>query len=387
MDLLALADRAERYGIGLMSGSSCDGVDAALVRIKGTGAEILVKLLAFETSAYPEAFRMRLLAAHHSVHEACTLNFQLGEYLADAAAAMMSYALENHIEVDFIASHGHTIAHVPPKPGSTECGTFQIGESSVIAERTHTLVVSDFRPRDMAVGGQGAPLVPIADWLLFHRPDRVVGCLNIGGIANITVVSPELDDVFAFDTGPGNMIIDGAIRLLSHGELAMDQDGAAAAKGEVIPELLEYLLAHPYYERTPPKSTGREDFGTETFLRDAIAARRKKHPMEDFMATVTAAVARTILDACERFVFPKHTLARLIVSGGGAYNKTLLRLLQEGLPSTAVRTSDDYGMRSDAREALAFAILGNEAICGTPSNVPSATGASRPVILGKFTPP
>jgi len=369
-----------------MSGSSCDGVDAALVRLAGTGDELRFKLLAFKTIPYPEGFRTRLLAPRKTAQELCDLNFRLGNLLAEAAADMLERAKEINVSVDFVASHGHTVAHHPPRAEGDLIGTLQIGEAAVIAEKTHLPVISDFRVRDMAAGGQGAPLVPYVDWLLFHRADRTVACLNIGGIANITVVPPRLEDVLAFDTGPGNMIIDGAVGFLSRGELTMDENGTLASRGVVIQEFLDYLLSHPYFDRMPPKSTGREDFGMETYLRDALAARRDAHSMEDLITTVTTAVAQSIIKAHNRFIAPQYKIARLIISGGGAHNATLVNMLREGLPDTVVRLSDEYKLPVDAKEAVAFAILGNETLCGTPANVPGATGASKPVVLGKITP-
>ena len=384
MNLDAIRRKTTRFAIGLMSGSSCDGVDAALVRIKGTGKGLHMKLIRFETFPYSVNFQARLLAPRMDSQEICTLNFELGERLAEAAQAMLKIAAEELCEVDFVSSHGHTVAHVPPR-GAEKIGTLQIGEPAIIAERTGLPVVSDFRPRDMAAGGQGAPLVPYADWVLFERDDRTVACLNIGGIANITVVTPSFEEVLAFDTGPGNMAIDGAVRLLTRGAQQMDKDGAAAARGDVIDEFLEFLLDHPYFSRVPPKSTGREEFGAEVYLRDALAA-RKDHPFDDHIATVTTAVAYSIIRAYNRFVHPQYDVSRLIVSGGGAMNQTLIRYLKQGLPNIKVRTSDEYGIPHHAREAIAFAILGNETICGTPANVPHATGARHSVILGKITP-
>ncbi len=384
MSLSAVRRKVSRFAIGIMSGTSCDGIDVALVRIKGTGPQMLIKLVDFKTVPYPPAMRLRLLAPRIDAHELCALNFEVGERMAEAAKSLLVSAREQMCEVDFIASSGHTIAHMPPRNGDP-VGTLQVGESSVIAERCGLPVVSDFRTRDIAAGGQGAPLVPYADWIMFHRDDRTSICLNIGGIANVTVVPPKLEDVIAFDTGPGNMAIDGAMRLLTSGEQQMDTDGAAAAQGVVIDEFLDYLLDHPYFGQTPPKSTGREEFGPEVYLRDAVLSRRD-HSFEDLMATVTAAVAYSIVRAINRFVRPQFDVARLIVSGGGAHNHTLIERIRQGLPEIKVRASDEYGIPADSREAIAFAVLGNEAICGTPANVPSATGARHRVRLGKITP-
>jgi len=385
MNLENLREKDARFVIGLMSGTSSDGVDAALVRIKGTGDRLAIRLIKHRNYPYTAQFRTRLLAEHFDAKALCLLNFELGERLADAAQDMAGYAKDKGIEVDFVASHGHTFGHFPP-PQNTHIGTLQLGEPAIIAERLRLLVVSDFRSRDMAAGGQGAPLVPYADWHLFRRTDKIKLCLNIGGIANFTVVTPKLEDVLAFDTGPGNMIIDGTVRLLSKGTREMDKDGHAAARGLVIDEFLDYLLSHDFFDKVPPKSTGRETFGMDPYLRDALISRRE-HSYEDLVATVTTAVAQSIITAYERFVKPEYEVQHLIVGGGGVSNKRLIRLLQKGLPDLQIFTSDQYGIPHAAREALAFAILGNEAVCGTPANIPQATGARHPVVLGKFTPP
>ena len=237
----------------------------------------------------------------------------------------------------------------------------------------------------MAAGGQGAPLVPYADWLLFRREDATVVTLNIGGIANFTVVPPRLEEVFAFDTGPGNMVIDGAMALLSGGAETIDRDGAAAAAGQAIPTLHERLLAHPYFEREPPKTTGREEFGGEVYLRETLGP-YMEGPREDVMATVTHAVAQSIADAYRRFIEPRGSVVEIIASGGGVHNRALMEALRTLLPDVPIRGTDAYGIAPDAREAVAFAILGNETLCGSPSNVPQATGARRAVVLGTITP-
>lgn len=385
MNLSEIRKKVTRFGIGIMSGTSCDGVDVSLVRIKGSGPDMAVKPVAFRSFGYDPELRTRLLAPRMDARELCALNFEVGRCMADAAAEMLAIANQEPCEVDFIATSGHTIAHLPPR-NSDQIGTLQIGEPAVIAERCKLPIVSDFRQRDMAAGGQGAPLIPYADWVLFRRKDRTTALLNIGGIANITVVPPRTNDLIAFDTGPGNMAIDGAIRLLSSGEKQFDNNGEMAKQGVVIDEFLDYLLGHPYFNEVPPKSTGREDFGPEVYLRDALASRRDQSQY-DLMATVTTAVAYSIVRAYNRFVKPQFEVTRFVISGGGAHNETLLKGIKSGLPGVTVRLSDSYGIPVDAREAIAFAILGNETMCGATSNFPQATGASHAVILGRITPP
>jgi anhydro-N-acetylmuramic acid kinase len=384
-DLAALRKKPERFVLGLMTGTSGDGIDGAVVRIKGCGPGLAIKLITHKHLPFSPLLRTRLLDEHMTVKEVCRLNFEMGELLAEAAQETIAQARAVDVEVDFIASHGQTVAHMPP-PQNEHFGTLQIGEPAVIAERTGLLVVSDFRKRDMAAGGQGAPLVPYSDWMLWRRKkdQRVVLCLNLGGIANFTVVTPKLEDVTAFDTGPCNMIIDGAVRLLTAGAQQYDPDGEAASKGIVIDEFFEYLTQHPYYDKLPPKSTGREEFGEEIFLRDAIAARRE-HPTQDIIATVTAASAHTIVEAYERFIKPNYTIDHVVCGGGGMKNNALMRRIRQGFGDIPVYQCDQFGIPYNAREAIAFAILGNETVCGVPSNVPQATGAQRPVVLGNLT--
>jgi anhydro-N-acetylmuramic acid kinase len=385
MNLEEIQNKRVRYGIGLMSGTSCDGVDAALVRIKGTGPGLAMKLIAHQTFPYEPDLRNRLLAEHMSSKEVCLLNFELGDRMAEAVLTMVDIAQDEQVQVDYVSIHGHTIGHYPPGSGTDRIGTLQIGEAAVIAQRANIPVVSDFRVRDMAAGGQGAPLVPYADWLLFRREERTMVCLNIGGIANLTVVTPEFKDIVAFDTGPGNMVIDGTVRQLSRGMRMYDENGEAALRGNVIDEFLEYLLSDPYFAKDPPKSTGRERFGVDVYLRDALANRRD-HSYEDLVATVTQAVVQSISEAYKRYVASKYDVAHMIVGGGGAMNNAVMLGLRRALPDVKIFISDRVGISYDAREAIAFAILGNETLCGTPANVPQVTGASGRVVLGKITP-
>lgn len=386
MRLRAIRDKERRYAIGLMSGSSCDGIDAALVRFKSTGDQLRAKLVDHRTMRFPPTIRDRLLQRRISDDELAALDHILGQLLAEAANAVIQTAqtMDEPVEVDFIASHGHTVMHAPPRNGTERCGTLQIGNPSVLARLTQRPVAANFRPRDIAAGGQGAPLTAYADWALFKQKDEPVACLNIGGIANVTIATPRLEEVIAFDTGPGNMPIDGAIRHLTNGRLQYDKNGRRAARGKPIDSMLEKLLDHPFFDELPPKSTGHEEFGFDPYLADTIAANQEA-TADDVVATVTEAVATSIIEAHERFVLRKYPIKRMVVSGGGAHNRTLMKRIQEGLPDVNVYTSDGAGLPSDAREAIAFAVLGNELFCGTKSNVPSATGASKPVMLGSLT--
>jgi anhydro-N-acetylmuramic acid kinase len=366
-----------------MSGTSADGIDAALCRLSGTGETLRAELLAFRCYPFDPSFRRDLLALFTPdapVGEVCTMNVLLGRKFAEAALDLIREAGVG--EVDLIASHGQTICHLP------EAGaTLQIGEPAVIAELTGTLVAADFRPRDMAAGGQGAPLVPYADWVLFRDPEKTRAIQNLGGIANVTVLPAAggLDRLLAFDTGPGNMVIDGLASALSGNRLAYDHDGAWAAQGKMDEGLLSELTHHPFLSRRPPKSTGREEFGAP-FVTELLE-RGRGMAAEDLLATATAFTAESIAAAYRDFVLPAFPLDEVILGGGGSYNLTLRKMLEERLPGIAVRLHEDFGINGEAKEALAFAILGNETVLGRPANVPSATGARHSVVLGEIVLP
>ena len=375
-----------------MSGTSYDGIAAALAAIRGFGRATRFRLLAFDTFPFSAAVR-RVIAEVSSattgtVDRVCRANVLLGELFAEAAIAVANAAGVPLSRVALIGSHGQTIHHLP-KPtlvaGRRIAATLQIGEPCVIAERTGVTTVADFRPRDMAAGGQGAPLVPYVDYLLLRHPRRGRLALNIGGIANFTWLPPACrpDDVVAFDTGPGNMLLDALAGLLTRGRLAYDRDGAMAARGTVSPALLGRLLLHPYLRRKPPKSTGRETFGVpfaERLLRESALS------PEDLLATVTAFTAASIRDAHRRFIAPLGRVDEVIASGGGCHNRTLMRRLAEAFAPIPVAASDEFGIPVDAKEALAFAILAHETLGGRPGNLPAATGARKAAVLGKIVP-
>ena len=351
---------------GIMSGTSLDGIDVAVVEIRGRRIETI----GFQSTPYPDAVRIALLGEL----DACRisrLNFSLGDLYAQAVQT----AIKRFGPVELIGCHGQTIFH------EGRANTLQIGEAAVLAEAAGVPVVSNFRARDIAAGGEGAPLVPYVDYLLFRHPRRTRIALNIGGIGNITIIaaaaSPE--DVIAFDTGPGNMVIDALALEYTHGKQNYDRDGKIAASGKIDRKLLDDLLTDPYYRRRPPKSAGREQYGAEFVAR----LKRTRRPLPDLIATATALTAATIAVGIRQITAPP---ADLIVSGGGVHNPQIEKYLAAFLPGLTLATSAHHGINPDAKEAIAFAVLAHETWRRRPANLPSATGARRPVVLGSITP-
>ncbi len=372
-----------------MSGTSHDGVDAALVEITPAGTsnrDIGINLLKHLHRPFGKGLRREIEEAFTGGTEhICRLNFRLGEVFARAALSLIEASGLSSKDIDAIASHGQTIHHIPPAGGPSRRrsgSTLQIGEASVIAERTGIMTVSDFRTRDMAAGGEGAPLVPLADHLLFSKRRRTRAVLNIGGIANVTIVKGAIDDTIAFDTGPGNSLIDESIKYSSSGRLSFDRNGSVAESGRPDHELLNELLNHPYLRRRPPKTTGREVFGAG-MVKD-IFNRYGKLPLEDVMATLTRFTAESIY----RAVIP-YGPDEVIVSGGGTKNRFLMKLLDRMFRAgnVAVNNISEYGIPPEAKEALSFALIAYHTLSLRPGNLPSATGAGRKVILGKITLP
>lgn len=385
----------DRRIIGLMSGTSADGIDAALIRLREKREMddgLSLDVLGFDTIAFPPGLRDRVMEVSDPetgrIDELGRLHFELGELFARAAASVAGSAGLSMAEVDLIGSHGQTVHHLPERAArfGVETGaTLQIGDPSVIAQRTGVVTVGDFRAADVARGGQGAPLVPYVDYLLFKHPAKSRGLLNLGGIANLTVLPPDPkpEEVMAFDTGPANMLIDAVARM----ELGrdMDPDGAGARRGKPSENLVAKVLSMRYFELPPPKSTGRELFGGHCAAALVRAGREAGLTAEDLLATATEITVRSIADACRRFVEPIVTrLDEMIVSGGGAKNGFMLERLARVLSPVAVTTSDDHGLSSDAKEAVAFAILADRTVRARPGSLPGATGADRPAVLGKI---
>jgi anhydro-N-acetylmuramic acid kinase len=381
--------------IGLISGTSTDGIDAALVDISGKGLESQIKLLTFETYPYPESLKQRLLemsAGNSPVSELCHLNFYLGELFARAASQVVKKAHVSMGEVELIGSHGQTVMHhTQPvrERGIKVRSTLQIGEPAVIAERTGITTVADFRPRDIAAGGEGAPLTPYLHFILFQDQSKSRLVVNIGGISNVTYLragkGPK--DLLAFDSGPGNMLIDGMVQRWSRGRQQMDKGGKLAALGKVQPKLFRDLMKHPFLRKRPPKSTGREAFGrilVEQVFK--LSKRYRIRKKEDVLATVTAFTAHSIAYSCKRYILPKGPLDQVIVGGGGTQNPTLMKMLREALAPLEVLIFEDFHFESRAIEAMAFALMAYQNIMAEHNNMPAATGASHPVIMGKILP-
>jgi len=386
---LNLADQSPKYAIGLMSGTSVDGVDAALVSIKGSGKSTQVKLICSICHPYPTELRQRIFDLFQPesgrIDEICQVNFLVGQAFAEAAIQVVTTANFKLKNIDFIGSHGQTIYHLPP----TEIGTpstLQIGESAVIANQTNLPVVSDFRVADIAVGGHGAPIVPYVDFLLYHQNEKSIALQNIGGISNVTFIpsNAQPTDIIAFDSGPGNMIIDATVDIITDGQKTYDNGGQMAAQGQVNSKLLAILRQHPYLKSPLPKSTGRETFGWDFALKTIEHAKKLKISDYDLLATLTFFTAHTIINHYQEFL--PSTINEIRVSGGGVHNRTLMQHLSVLAEAAFQSVGVIIDERSDDKEAVAFAILANETLVGNCANLPAVTGAKRPTILGKVTP-
>lgn len=377
-----------------MSGTSADGIDAALVEMITGGPRLGVNLLHFERRPYPPGVRDRVLhlADHRdALREVCRLNVLLGELFARAALDLLKAAHTPATAVALVGSHGQTVCHLPTPLAEGDlvlrC-TLQIGEPCIIAERTGLLTVADFRPRDMAAGGEGAPLTPYPHSLLFGHPDRCRVIVNLGGISNLTLLPPGPlgAEIVAFDAGPGNVLIDGVVHRLSGGAAAFDADGAWAASGTASEALLERLLDHPFFRRSPPRSAGQEEFGSRMVTEILAEAEREGISPADLVATVSRFSVEALVGSLEAHVFPRHPVDEVLLCGGGARNRWLRESLRARLAPRHVLTTDEVGFPAEAVEATAFAVLAYVTIAGEPGNLPSATGARQAVPLGKIVP-
>ncbi len=372
-----------------MSGTSLDGIDVAIIDIAGSGYKAKINVLTSHSVPYPKKIREALLAVSNSsgfTGDISRLNFLLGELYSEALEETAERAEIPLESIKLIGCHGQTIFHEGQAAsylGKKVASTFQIGESSIISERTGIDVISNFRERDMAAGGKGAPLVPYLDYMLMRHRGRGRVAINIGGIANLTAIPPNTntDRVIAFDTGPGNMVIDQLVARITSGGLTYDRDGVMAATGEIDPKLLAKLLRDKYFRAKPPKAAGREQYGAE-FVSKLLDTELSS---EDLVATATALTAESIALGVRNFVLPEMRVDEIFVSGGGTHNPTLMRMLRKAMGEVPVKDTTEVGLDVDAKEAIAFAVMAYETAHARPSNVPMATGAKRHVILGKVT--
>jgi anhydro-N-acetylmuramic acid kinase len=376
--------------VGLMSGTSADGIDAALCEISGSPPHLHAQIIHAITYAYPAGFQQRILDAclpeHSRVDRLCQLNADLGDLFASAVLQVIGEAGMSPAAVGLIGSHGQTVWH-HVLPDGRVSATLQIGEAALIAERSGITTISNFRPRDVAAGGQGAPLTGYADWLLLRHPTGWRAVQNIGGMGNVTFLPPLSDSIsapLAFDTGPGNALIDGAVSRITGGTLTYDRDGLIAAGGRVDQDWLASLLDHPYYRRLPPKTTGRELFGAGLAIWLVEEGRLRGLDDAGIVATLTALTAASIADAYRQFA--PSPVQDVILGGGGARNPTLIKMLRDYLHPAAVLKHEDIGLDSDNKEALVFALLAHETWHARPGTHPALTGARHAAVLGQIIP-
>jgi anhydro-N-acetylmuramic acid kinase len=377
--------------VGLMSGTSGDGVDAALVEINHRKSGLAVQMVAFHSLPYPRSLQQRILAASVSgtVAELCHLNALLGEWFANAVLSVIRLAQLQPKDIDLIGSHGQTMHHLPHGVKDARVGairsTLQIAEPAIIAERTGITTVANFRPRDMATGGQGAPLTPGAHALLFRHPHRARLIVNLGGISNVTYLpaGSGFDGLIAFDTGPANMVLDALMFRMTNGRASMDRDGRLADRGRVDGRLLAKLLAHPFLSQVPPKSTGREAFG-EKIVEELLTTQSKRQlAAEDLLATCSRWTAEAVGTA-RRWV--RGSIDEVIVGGGGVRNRAIMTHLAEVFSPAPISTFETLGWDSKSLEAVAFAVLAYQTATEQCGNVPAVTGATHPTLLGCIVP-
>ena len=382
-----LREKKTRRIVGLISGTSADGVTAVVAEIRSCSVDIKVDMIKHKTYEYPPELREEVFKLFRSetanVEHICKMNFALGEFFAEAANRIIDETSFTADEIDLIGSHGQTVWHNPLQgniAGYSTSSTLQVGEPAVIAGKTGIPVIADFRKADMVVGGEGAPLTPYLDYVLHRDQEKNIILQNIGGIANLTYLPKdcEISEVIAFDTGPGNMMIDAAVKHFSGGAKSYDCDGFHAFKGKVNTRLLDELLTHHYYSRSPPKTTGREEFGEDFTWR--VIRNNSEIGRDDMIASLSALTVETIARSYEDFL--PEPVDEVYVSGGGSYNPYLMKRLEERLDPIPVKAYDELEFSSEAKEALLFAVLANEHIMEAPSNIPSATGAKQSVILG-----
>ncbi len=376
--------------VGLMSGTSADGIDAALCEITGAPPHLHARIVHGIAYPYPPGFQARILTASQPntarIDELCKLNFLIAELFASAALQVIAEAGYQPQQIDLIGSHGQTVWHQVEADGKVSA-TLQLTDGSILAERTGITTISNFRPRDIAAGGQGAPLTAYVDWLLLRHPTKWRAVQNIGGIGNVTFLPPLNDTTsqpMAFDTGPGNALIDSIMMLLTHDQQAYDRDAGLARGGRIDEDWLQNLLTHPYYQIKPPKTTGRELFSRAMAAQLIQEGQTRGNDASSILATITTLTTQTIVDAYAHFAPAR--VEEVILGGGGRHNPVMVDMLGELLNPARVLTHEDIGMDSDNKEALVFAVLAYETWHARPSTLPALTGAAHPVVLGQIAP-
>ncbi len=390
--LIDIAMRETRIVAGLMSGTSADGVDIAIMEITGSGRGVKYRILGKGVEKYPSGLRSMILRTLDSggLHDVCALNFLIARFFAKAFENTREVLGIKRGEIDLVGSHGQTVYHFPEfiriDDLVSRC-TLQLGSVQVVAEDTGIITIGNFRVRDIAAGGMGAPIIAYVDYALLSSPNTGRAIQNIGGIANVTVLPPDpsIDSIYAFDTGPGNSLIDYAVSIL-YGDMEYDPDGEIASRGSPDPEILEELMGHPFIRAPPPKTTGREVFGKSLVLRVIERARAKGLSREDIVATLTMYTVESIIYNYKEYILPRVKIGEVIVGGGGTRNKTMMGWLRKHLESLGLRVlvHEDLGIDSKIKEAMGMALLAHETLNGVPNNVPGATGALRRVVMGEI---
>lgn len=377
----------KKLAVGIMSGTSLDGIDVVIAEISGSQKETILNQLAFHTIPFDKQLRSKIEQCFDiktsGIDLVCSLNFELAVAFANAVKETCTKENISLSDIRYIASHGQTVYHITKDSNETIKSSLQLGDGSVIANLCNVTTVSNFRTADIAAGGEGAPLVPYYDYIMYSDDSKSKVLCNIGGISNMTYLRKNgtLEDVIAFDSGPGNMMIDYAMESLFNQKY--DDQGVIARSGSVIPDMMTELLKNEFLVVTPPKSTGRELYGTQ--YTKTLIQTYQAYKKEDIVTTLTKFTALSIYQAYNNFIAPTGIIDELMISGGGAYNTYLLELLQEVFIKIPVNTMEQKGFDSDSKEALAFLVLGNETLLGNTSNVPSATGANKSVILGQIS--
>ncbi len=395
ISIRGLSDSSVKRIVGILSGTSADGASTGIIKVKGFGKSTELELVSYKTYPYPLAIREELFKLFDpetsSTESICEMNFLLGHFYGDCVRRIVEETNLQMDDIDLIGSHGQTIWHHPRGDtfsGYPNLSTLQIGEPSVIAEKTGTSVVADYRKADMASGGEGAPLTPYLDYILFSSMESNRIIQNIGGIANLTYLprDPDLDDVIAFDTGPGNMVLDALISYYTKGKSQYDEDGKTALKGKTDHELLERLLDEPYFRLEPPKTTGRELFGESYAMKIVEQASELDLTPEDVVATATSLTVESIVKEYEKLLGQGLEIDEVFVSGGGYHNKAMITQLGKRITPIILESHEKLGLPGDAKEAVLFAVLANEFVNNSPSNMPRVTGARKRVVLGCFHP-